>query len=155
MRFYQASNCTIIQNEIDGSAQRGVYMSTSSNSNNFTQNTFKNSPTWGIHIRDGSNWNRFWENIIDNNALGFYIEDPGTDSSFNLIYNNTFKNNNLHAKDDCVNNYWNNSIIGNTWDNTTDADDNGVPDILNPYPISGAANAMDYLPWIDDGDDKC
>ncbi len=50
-------------------------------------------------------------------------------------------------------NFWNNSLIGNYWDNYTgiDANDDGIGD--TPHSIVGSAMVFDYLPIWDDGDD--
>jgi parallel beta-helix repeat protein len=152
--IYNGNNNTISLNTIDASASQGIYIIAQSESNNVTKNTIRNCPLYGIHIENDAHWNKVWENIINNNDIGLYIDFSGPPSTLNLIYNNTFTGNNRHARDDCPNNYWNNSIIGNSWDNTTDADDDGIPDILIPYNIFGLGNARDYLPWRDDGDDN-
>ena len=48
-------------------------------------------------------------------------------------------------------NNWNNSLIGNYWDDYrgVDQNDDGIGD--TPYSINGTANSFDYLPIWDDG----
>ena len=64
---------------------------------------------------------------------------------------NYFINNIRHAFDDAINdNDWNNTEIGNYWDNYTnvDKDDDGIGD--EPHVFNGGT---DYLPIWDDGPD--
>ncbi|MFX1275666.1 MAG: NosD domain-containing protein [Promethearchaeota archaeon] len=151
---YQCDNSLIDSNNVTLASNHGIELRNECDNCNITKNIIKDGSSDGININDECNSNEIWENAIINNDIGLSIENPGIESNLNLIYNNTFEANNLHGFDDCSNNNWNNSIIGNSWDNTTDADDDGLPDIYNPYPISGAGNAIDYLPWRDDGDDN-
>ncbi|MFX0070065.1 MAG: right-handed parallel beta-helix repeat-containing protein [Candidatus Hermodarchaeota archaeon] len=162
-------NTTITLNTIKESGISGIYISSNCDFNNITSNYVNNSGTnggieledgcdnnlvydnefsyntYGISILDNCNSNHFTENrILDNGNTGFFIQDDTCGE--NLIYNNTFMGNTLHAKDDSNldQNYWNNSIIGNYWDNYT-----GV-DVVAPFGIGDtpyvSGNAIDYLP---------
>jgi len=78
----------------------------------------------------------FTDNIIRwHSTCGFQI----LDKDHNYIYKNYFMDNVLHAEDQGIpaitDNYWNNTEIGNYWDNhsTTDADSNGIDDNKYTY----------------------
>jgi parallel beta-helix repeat protein len=95
------------------------------------------------------------ENLIEGNDIkecniGIYMTSQSSD---NLIILNNFLNNYKHASDDGINNEWNNTLIGNFWDDYVglDIDDNGIGD--SPYLISGDANSQDNYPIWEDGID--
>ncbi len=149
-----SSNNVISYNNITNTSNDGIRINNLCYNCNVSNNVVKDGKSIGISIDNGCNNTIVWENQLINNDIGIAIENSTIfESNLNLIYNNTFQLNNLHALDDCSNNDWNNFIIGNYWDNTTDANDDGRPDILIPYNIAGTGNAMDYLPFCDDGDD--
>jgi parallel beta-helix repeat protein len=118
------------------------------------------------------------ENLISNNGLyGIWITAPmtkcinnsiisneiydhdefgvgfNTNSSQNIIYQNTFIGNLVNAEDNGTLNSWDNGSIGNYWDDYSgaDTDDNGIGD--TPYLISGSSGSMDNFPIYDDGPD--
>ncbi|GAI18578.1 unnamed protein product, partial [marine sediment metagenome] len=66
----------------------------------------------------------------------------------NLLFSNFFRKNGLHALT-VLNNKWNNSEIGNYWDNYTgiDANEDGVGD--KPHNISTSPLIQDFLPIVD------
>ena len=113
----------------------------SSHNNTFSGNTVNNNEK-GILLYN-SNSSVFYENFIQNNEeYGVHI-DTGTQ---NLFFRNYFINNTVHAYDDGINNDWNNSVIGNYWDNYTgiDADNDGIGDM--PHSFHGG---IDNLPMIE------
>jgi len=82
--------------------------------------------------------------IIDNLILKNHEKGIWIRSVNNLIYNNTFCENLVHALDAGTNNLWDNGTIGNYWDtyNGKDENDDGIGDdpyyigsILDNYPI--------------------
>ena len=103
-----------------------------------------NNNWYGIDLRTSIN-NTISGNLIrDNKHYGTYVAGQ------NLFFNNSFLNNSVHAFDDGINNHWNNSVIGNYWDNYNGEDSNndGIGD--TPYNISGSANSQDNYPiWWD------
>jgi len=90
--------------------------------------------------------NTISRNIISNNDVGIeffvFCEE-------NLIYNNSFIGNDIQTTGTISFNYWNNSIIGNYWDDYpgVDADFNGVGDII--YNISQSPLSQDFIPIWD------
>ncbi len=103
----------------------------------------------GDGIQTGSNANHILDNILKENENGIYIT-----GQFNWIYNNTFINSNTRHADSTWgdNNYWNNSEIGNFWDDysSTDTNDDGIGD--SPYPIINRFGYVyDYRPLWRDG----
>jgi parallel beta-helix repeat protein len=114
--------------------------------NNFINNT----ANCAIRIMINCDNNEFYENIIkDNINLGIQLDSPSDTN--NKVYKNSFISNKIHAYDNGTATYWNNSVVGNYWDNYTglDSDNNHIGD--TPYNISGAANASDSLPIYDHG----
>jgi parallel beta-helix repeat protein len=168
--LYYSNNNPLSGNTASNNINNGIYLSgsdkntlsgnTASNNNNYginlyssSNNTFsENTATnnrYGINLYSSSN-NTFSENRIrDNKNYGIYIYG-GTENTYNLIFNNSFLNNSVHAYDDGIDNYWNNSVIGNYWDDYKgeDSNDDGIGD--TPYNISGSANSQDNYPiWWD------
>jgi len=87
----------------------------------------------------------FTKNVIsNNNEIGIETHQHSSDT---IIFNNIFVQNKLHAYDIGSNNHWNNSLIGNYWDNYLGSDTppfDGIGD--TPYIISGTAGSIDFLP---------
>ncbi len=127
--------------------------------NNTIINNTINNNTRGIYLDDTCKRNNITYNLISNNSdTGLFLSMPGCRD--NLIYQNYFIGNELHAKDNgwIVNNYWDNGSIGNYWDNYTelgagadDKNDDNIGDII--YPIAGSAGRNDSFPIWEDGDD--
>ncbi len=102
----------------------------------------------GLKIVNSSKGTILNNTIIDNNGNGLLIND----SSDLLLYNNYFENNSLnHAVDNGTNNNWNNTIIGNYWDNYSGVDENDDGIGETSYLITGTGGGIDYLPIWDDG----
>ena len=67
---------------------------------------------------------------------------------YNLIYCNNFIDNSIHAYDFGSNNHWNNSVLGNYWDDYDgeDLNSDGIGDM--PYEIPGIAESRDFKPLM-------
>jgi len=153
---YNSVNNTINQNIIKESV-RGISIRGLSNpydysfDNNITHNTLFNN-NYGIYLNQYCYNNTFEANdIISNTQYGVFIKNTCEE---NDIYMNNFITNSIHAYDNGLKNYWNNSVIGNYWDNYTDVDanDDGIGDIPYTY-ILGTVGSQDYLPIWEDTDD--
>ncbi|MFX1408405.1 MAG: NosD domain-containing protein, partial [Promethearchaeota archaeon] len=119
--------------------------------NVISKNNISNNDNKGLFL-DYSDYNNITQNIIkDNGVEGMHLRY----SNLNLVFKNYFLNNPNHAEDEehpiiYCENYWNNSLIGNYWDNhsTGDANGDGIDD--NPYTyIPGNYHlppVVDYLP---------
>jgi parallel beta-helix repeat protein len=75
--------------------------------------------------------------------------DLGPPSSWNVVYENVFKDNGpigSQVMDNGINNKWSQDRIGNTWHDHPgpDSDDNDIVDV--PYEIDGLANSTDPYP---------
>ena len=140
------SQSTITGNIISG-GYYGIVMSACDGGeigNNFINET----GGYAINIVLNSDNNVFHDNIIkDNTNVGIQLEDPSDTN--NKFYKNSFIANELHAFDNGTTNAWNNSKIGNYWDNYTglDLDYDNIGD--TPIRVAGAANATDDLPIVD------
>ena len=137
--------------------------------NNISNNIVFNYTDWGIGIQSSSN-NYISRNIVSNityrvfySGYGIYVQYSYsntifnntirnsvvnfgmylTGSSGNLIYKNYFIKNKIQAKND-ESNQWNNTAIGNYWDNYTGVDNNfdGIGD--TPYSISNGLTYDNY-----------
>ncbi|GAH72329.1 unnamed protein product, partial [marine sediment metagenome] len=141
-----SSNNIISGNTIDGN-EVGIFIYDALN-NTIIGNTISNNNVSGIHIDEDSDYNEFTENSIKNNNIGLNI--AGLNDN-NLVYKNFFLNNGQHAFDAGTSNKWNNTVIGNYWDNHTspDVNDDGIVD--KHYNITGSAGSIDYLPIAEDG----
>lgn len=155
----------------------GIYLNNDCDKNNISQNTIIDNDYYGIYLEAGSGNNTISENICGNDItsnqeIGIYLESSNDnfiiENNFSnntvrgvdidattencLIYGNFFINSGIkHARDLSTNNNWNNSAIGNYWDNYTGVDDNkdGIGDTAHSF-----GNIIDYLPiWDDDAPD--
>ncbi|MFX1357920.1 MAG: nitrous oxide reductase family maturation protein NosD [Promethearchaeota archaeon] len=139
------------QNKINGNTISGgssaIYMS-GCDGGEIARNFFNNTGNYAIRLHINCDDNEFHDNIIkDNNNFGVYIYDPSDIN--NLFYRNSFISNTFHAFDNGSATFWNNTMVGNYWDNYTGLDLNNdhIGDI--PFNISGPANANDSLPIVD------
>ena len=115
-------------------------------------NIINNTTNYAIRIFINCDENEFHDNIIkDNIGMGIQLDDPSDIN--NKFYKNSFISNGVHAYDNGTTTSWNNTVIGNFWDNYTglDSNDDLIGDISHNIP--GAANSNDSLPIWDDGDD--
>lgn len=145
----RAPNNTISDNYIEYNSVYGIHFwkaddYNNTQYNNITRNFIQYNQN-GILFSDNSSYNIIEGNrIIDNAEVGFWIQFS---SHNNVINNNTFINNlDTNAKDDGINNQWDNGTIGNSWSDYLgkDANDDGIGD--TNYGISGAAGSQDNYP---------
>ncbi|NVM34301.1 MAG: right-handed parallel beta-helix repeat-containing protein [Candidatus Lokiarchaeota archaeon] len=137
-------NNTISGNTANANTQNGIYLVDDCDDNTISGNTANNNTQFGIYLIEHCDVNTISGNTVSNNSwFGIVIS-----SDNNLIYQNFFIGNNyLHAHDDGINNQWNNSIIGNYWDNHTSPDSNNDGIVDTPYIwIMGSAGSKDYFP---------
>ncbi len=139
---------TIINNILNNNKRNGLRFWDTCNDNKILKNTINGNIESGIVITLDSDNNNFSENTISNNLIyGAGIHAPTCDN--NLFYNNTFTGNtNSHIYDESSNTKYNNTQIGNYWDDYggIDADDNGIGD--TDYNVYGSL--WDELPiWWD------
>ena len=153
IHIVNSHNNTISQNTISDNINNdmaGVYLSNSRNNTIYENNIYSNYYGIDLYLSD---YNIIFENIFNmNNRCGIYIDDGDGGSHNNLLYRNFFLKNVIHAIDDEPTNNWNNSYIGNYWDNWTGPDESPQDGIVDePYNITGKANSRDFLPIADDG----
>ncbi|MFX1323700.1 MAG: nitrous oxide reductase family maturation protein NosD [Promethearchaeota archaeon] len=110
-------------------------------------NFINNTGSHAIRIFINCDDNEFHDNIIKDNNVGVQI-DASSDVN-TKFYRNSFISNSLHAYDNGTTTSWNNTLIGNYWDNYSGVDLNYDHIGDTPYNISGAANATDNLPIVD------
>jgi parallel beta-helix repeat protein len=146
--FYMllADQSDLISNTISGGS---VAMSISGcYENNIIGNFINNTTSYGIRLYTNCDDNEFYDNIIkDNSGIGVELVEPLNDN--NIFYRNSFISNAVHVFDNGTANFWNNTMIGNYWDNYTgvDLDNDHLGD--SPYSIPGGANSNDNLPIVD------
>jgi parallel beta-helix repeat protein len=150
-----SENCIILKNEVTYNANKTWWIFTSwggiflfaSSINVIEENNVSNNYYNGLTLRSSYN-NTIIKNLLKNNTeKGIEIPyDPMP--GYNAIYYNAFLENGLNAEDNSSNNYWDNGINGNYWDDYTglDTDDNGIGDV--PYNITGSAGSQDNFPLM-------
>ena len=128
----------IEKNNFTENNANGVYLEARCQRNNFSENEFNNNFYYGINIDRDYMW---WIPLAYTNGD-------------NLIYNNSFIGNTIHAFSNSTHDFWNSSTIGNYWDDFltgVDINDDGISEI--PYNVSVDPFTQDFLPIYDDGDD--
>ncbi|MFX1267286.1 MAG: NosD domain-containing protein [Promethearchaeota archaeon] len=169
-----STNNTVNENILNENSYSGIYLDTGCDENYLFKNIATNNTWHGIAFRSSSNnyifknelsfnddngillqttssYNEIYENLVKNNS-GIGIRVVGT-SGNNLMYKNYFINNSIHAEDTpgiFAENSWNNTKIGNYWDNYTgmDLDGNGIGESNYTYIITGTSgyDPTDHLP---------
>jgi len=165
--FDQSNNNSVQNNRFLNSTEHGVYLF-ASHLNNFTENIIEHNGVgtyYGIYLDNSDNntfsnnnitfsssdgiWIEycdgnvfFLNNILNNSRTGVNIEATSINM---LFYNNSFIGNLVNAQDNGTNN-WNNSIIGNYWDDYNGVDINGDEIGESPYLIPGSGGSNDSLP---------
>jgi len=141
-------NNVIYGNWIQNNTDRGIDLRKYVYSTNVSRNVIINNDLSGIALRiNYVSDNVIWGNLIKNNKQ-FGVNIAIGTASNNLIYQNSFIGNVIsHGNDIGSGNNWNNTIMGNYWDNHTspDSDNDGIVDV--PYTwITGSASSVDYFP---------
>ncbi|TXT62399.1 MAG: hypothetical protein BAJALOKI1v1_950002 [Promethearchaeota archaeon] len=115
------------------------------NDNNISLNNFKYN-NYAIALFNNSDNTTITKNKIIANTIGLSIENITCKDT--LIFYNAFLDNTLHAFDNGTNNEWNNSVVGNYWNNHTSPDSSPIDAIIDiPYEfIQGGANSSDTYP---------
>ncbi len=135
-------------NLIKDNGNDGILLEGNCNNNTISRNIITNNgdviPEYGIDFSGPNLYNTITGNIITDHTIGGIHFFP--DSNNNSLYENILKNNTIHALDQGSNNDWNNTLIGNYWDNYSgyDMDLDGIGD--TPYDVLPAGGSQDYLP---------
>ncbi len=139
----------IISNTISGGST-AIFMS-AGDVGKIYGNFINETGSYAIRLFINCDDNEFHDNIIKDNNNGVQLDDPSDMN--NNFYKNSFISNIVHAIDNGTATFWNNTMIGNYWDNYAglDANDDLIGDICHIIP--GSANSNDSLPIWDDGDD--
>lgn len=141
---YQNTHNIISHNVVENNTDTGILLDGYDRKNVISNNLVSNNGD-GIRLEVYSNNNTIIQNVIKTNV------DRGLDittlSAGNEIYLNCF-NNTINARDDGLNNQWDNGVRGNYWDDYLgeDVDNNGIGD--SPYTIGGKAGAEDNFPFM-------
>jgi len=145
-----SNNTKVSKNKISNNTEVGIYLE-DSNDNLILGNMLFNNHYIGISLsaswRDNK-YNNFSGNIVESNEYGIYLYNDLAYNEENFFYNNCFIDNNKHVyQNGFSTNYWNNSLIGNYWDNYTGLDTipfDGIGD--SPHNISQIPSIQDFLP---------
>lgn len=137
-----ASYNNIKENIIENNEAEGIRLSHSWE-NTFYKNIIQNN-NYGFNFYFYADENIIHENTIqNNNEYGIYLLED--ENIHNIIFNNNFINNTIHASDGGTN-YWNDSAKkqGNYWDDYDGVDktNDGMGD--TPYDINGGENQDNY-----------
>ncbi|MFX1514640.1 MAG: NosD domain-containing protein, partial [Promethearchaeota archaeon] len=140
--YLEYSNFSKVHNNtLNENFAAGIYLYYS-NSSTVTNNSCDQNSLLGISVFTGLDNIISWNSLVKN---GFYGISISSTSNNNSIHHNTFINNGetfsleIQAKDDGINNYWDDTSNneGNYW-----SDYNGT----GSYPIDGDAGAVDPYP---------
>ncbi len=164
---YQSPNATIFENEITNSSSYGIYLEVS-NQTKIEKNQISLCYN-GIHLYESHQSSIENNEITSNSHHGIYFEitndtiisgniislnnETGitidSESHNNIIFQNMFIQNTVHAEDNGFTNQWYFQNIGNYWDNYTgsDLDNDGIGD--TNHSIFGSANNFDLYPIFD------
>ncbi|MFX1418998.1 MAG: NosD domain-containing protein [Promethearchaeota archaeon] len=93
-----------------------------------------------------SSFNTIAGNVIKDSQYGVYIMGG---SENNLFYENFFRANDIHTNGGSTTNKWNNSQIGNYWDDYIGFDDDGDGIGEFPHIIIESPLILDYFPIVD------
>ncbi|MCJ7647897.1 MAG: right-handed parallel beta-helix repeat-containing protein, partial [Candidatus Lokiarchaeota archaeon] len=151
IRVVDCANNIIESNDVIDS-NNGMYLNTGSSNNHFIRNKIEGSTSNGIYLSSNGDSNEFRENVIkDSGNAGVYI--TSSDCENNIFIQNSFMQNTRHVNDVGTDNYYNNSVIGNYWDNYTgiDANDDRIGDTA--HLVQTSTMIYDYLPIWHDGFD--
>jgi len=148
MYILLAQQSEIISNTISGGS---IAISLSAcNGGEIIGNFINDTGNYAIRLYTNCDDNEFYDNIIkDNSGIGIQLYEPLNDN--NLFYKNSFISNGVHVFDNGTANFWNNTIVGNYWDNYTGLDLNNDNIGDTPFIIPGGANSNDSLPIVDHG----
>ncbi len=152
IRISDSANNIIESNDIINSPGSGTYIDSGASTNHFIRNKIEGSNLNGIYLSSNVDSNEFRENSIKDSAnAGVYIAT--SDCENNMFIQNSFKQNTRHVNDVGTDNYYNNTVIGNYWDNYTgiDADDDGIGDTA--HLVQTSTTIYDYFPIWNDGFD--
>ncbi len=117
--MYRASNNTIINNNISSVIDGGITLFGSSSNNTLLGNTIRDAER-GIELYYQSNDNLVVNNDVSTNHMGIILDD----TSGNIVYRNSFINNQKQGYDDSDNS-WDHNGEGNYWSDYEGKDDNG------------------------------
>ncbi len=165
---FSLSNSVISENEVNNNyGMYGIYIN--GHNNLISRNNIKNNADIGLRIWLFCENNTIFDNNIENNRQGIYLFNSfsnisenviagnldvglhlGGGSINNTIFLNFFRDNGLHVSGGGLNNNWNNSKIGNYWDNYTGIDANGDGIGDTPHNITISPLIQDHLPIVDD-----
>jgi len=144
----------ITENIVHNNQKYGIALSSSDRNDIFENDVYKNGLD-GIYIYYSDDCN-LWGNLVKNNSR-YGVDLDYCDNT--LVYDNYFiGNEQSNARDQSLLafhiNYWNNTYIGNYWDNYTGVDSNGDGIGEDPYTYflntQPSRNPTDYLPIYGD-----
>jgi len=164
--IYAALSTTLVGNEVSNNLQNGIIILQYSYYTFVSGNIAENNVLSGISfswsfdsiiesnfLDDNMQAGIYLDNSDDNIALNNELSDNdlygvslSTGSDGNLFYQNYFLNNTDNAIDNGANNNWNNTVIGNYWDNYSGYDMNldGIGD--TPHDVPPLGGSQDYFP---------
>jgi parallel beta-helix repeat protein len=146
---YSSSNNQYTNITLTNNSYYGMYLYSSSNSNVINYCVFyKNEATSGYAFRIKTSKNNVVKNsYFGENARGLYFCCGARD---NIVYHNTFENNQQwNARDDVGNRWYNGEeLTGNYWSDYggVDEDNDGIGD--TPYNVSSGSARQDSYPLM-------
>ena len=138
IKFKKSDNNTFFQNVINSNSAYGISLNSWSHYNTFYENIISSNDMHGLHVNI-CNYNTFYRNTIEYNVKGLTLRS----SYYNIIKNNNFKGNILHARFD--------ESLLNTWDGNYWGRSRLIPKfifgILCIFPSDLYSPGL-YIPWV-------
>jgi len=150
---FMCDNNIILGNTVQDNFLTGIRLQSQSDGNIVISNDASNNGTAnqniGINIIASCENNTIIGNIIKYNQDYGISLDSGINVNNTIYYNSFTGTTNWYARDIDTTNHWNNSLIGNYWENYTAPDSNNDGIVDTPYTwITGGANTEDNFPLV-------
>lgn len=139
-----SKNNTFYNNTITYNYYNGLFIDGSNLTHIEFNDISYNYQASGVFLFDSFN-NKLTRNNISGHGTGDYGIAIDGNSKYNMVYKNNF--NNSDNVDSVSDNYFNNSMVGNYWNDYTGSDSDGDGIGEDPYLIVGSI--YDYLPAVD------
>ena len=138
IKIYYSMNNSITRNYLHSNTYYAIYLNIKSDGNIVSKNVCTEN-RYAIRVKATTN-NKIFLNWVEGNEIGLY---SCCGSNGNVFYSNSVIDNDKQASDS-YNNYWDNGIIGNYWDDYNGTDNNGDGIGDTPYPIPDGDNEDRY-----------
>ncbi|MBN1214774.1 MAG: right-handed parallel beta-helix repeat-containing protein [Candidatus Lokiarchaeota archaeon] len=144
IRLTRCYNSTISKNNVSYNPNNGISLN-GGQDDKISGNLITNNGNRGIQLYGTSQNNDVFANFIYGNGYGIYANP--TTSNNTIYYNYISGSIIINAFNEGINN-WNNSVVGNYWDDYYGIDSNSDGIGETPYNITGTESNKDYKPLV-------